>query len=139
MAHWQRGAATGSVRAVSFAALSTLSSGMIVYGIGFDELGTDRLSHLYGAEAFGGAVLVALALIAQRRQLAGIMGSAAAGIVIVVVSAWALKDVVRVQGDLMTDGTFAKEMVFGFGSVAFALATVACIMASRRSSAAAAA
>ena len=131
--HLQR---RGSAGSIPFAALSVLSSGMIVYGLGFDELGTERLSHLYGAEAFGGAVLIALALIAMRRQLTSIMGAGAAGIVIVVVAAWALKDVFRVFGDLLTNSTFSKEMIFGFGAAAFVLGAIACLVAARRNSAA---
>ena len=39
----------------------------------------------------------------------------------------------REIGDLMTIATFSKEMIFGFGTVAYLLAAVACLLAARRS------
>ena len=120
----------------SYAQLSLLSSGMLIYGIGFDELGNDRLSHEFGTVAFAGAVLIAISLIAMRRSLTAHMGGAATGIAIFIACAWAVKDFSREIGDLMTNATFSKEMVFGFGAVAYVLAAIACIIASRRSTAA---
>ena len=118
----------------SYAQLSLLSSGMMVYGIGFEELGSDRLSHGFGAVAFGGAVLIALSIIAQRRTLTTHMGAAAANIVIFIVTAWAVKDVTREIGSLMANATFSKEMIFGLGAIFYVLAAVACVLVSRRGS-----
>ncbi len=120
----------------SFAQLSLLSSGMLVYGIGFEELGSDSRSHAFGAVAFAGAALIALSIILQRRSLSARMGGAAAGIVIVVVTGWAVKDFARVTGSLMANATFNKEMIFGLGGIFFALTAVACVLVSRRYSSA---
>ena len=133
IAHKQSQHATSGGTVASYAQLSLLSSGMLVYGIGFDELGNDRLSHEFVAVAFGGAVLIAIALIAMRRSLTAQMGAPAASLAIFIACAWAVKDISREIGDLMTNATFSKEMIFGFGTVAYLLAAVACLLAARRS------
>ena len=135
IAHKQSLHAINKGPVASYAQLSLLCSGMLVYGIGFVELGSDRSSHQFGAVAFGGVVLIAISLIAMRRSLTAQMGGAATGIAIFIACAWAVKDVARVVGDLMTNATFAKEMVFGVTGVFYILAAVGCVLAARRSSA----
>ena len=122
---------TGPV--ASYAQLSLLCSGMLVYGVGFVELSSDRSSHPFGAVAFGGVVLIAISLIAMRRSLTAQMGGAATGIAIFIACAWAVKDVARVAGDLMTNAEFAKQMIFGATGVFYILAAVGCVLAARRS------
>ena len=102
IAHKQSLHAINTRPVASYAQLSLLSSGMLVYGIGYIELGNDRLSHEFGAVAFGGASLIAISLIAMRRSLAAQMGAPAASIAIFIALAWALDNFTRVVGDLMT-------------------------------------
>ena len=73
--------------------------------------------------------------IAMRRSLTANMGGAATGIAIFIACAWAVKDVARVAGDLMTNAEFAKQMVFGVTGAFYILAAVGCVLAARRSSA----
>ncbi len=115
----------------TFVQLSMLLAGMLLYGVGFVELGSDRLNHEFGFVTFAGAVLIALSVIAQRKVLAQGIGAPAAGICVLIAAVWAIKDVARVIGNAMTDATFAKEMVFGVEGVLLVLAVVGCALAAR--------
>ena len=112
----------------SFFQLSMLAAGMLIYGISFVGLSTDRTSHLFGWLSVIGPALIAVAVIAHIEHLSLRLGRPAVIIAIFGVAAWAAKNLVRATTDLMSDPAWAALFVYGVQGFILLLGALACLL-----------
>ncbi|MCX6431341.1 MAG: hypothetical protein NTX29_00660 [Actinobacteria bacterium] len=112
----------------SFFQLSMLAAGMLIYGISFVGLSSDRTSHLFGWLSVIGPALIAIAVIAHIEHLSLRLGRPAVVLVIIGATGWAAKNLVRATTDLMSDPAWAALFVYGVQGFILLLGALACLL-----------
>lgn len=129
LSHGDRSAET-EVHA-SFFQLTTLAVGMLLYGISFIGLSTDRTNHTFGWLSVIGPALIAVSIIAHLEHLTLRIGRPAVTLAILGASAWAAKNLARAVTDLMSDPTWSTLLVYGVQGVILLVGAVACLLTLR--------
>lgn len=112
----------------SFFQLSMLAAGMLIYGISFVGLSSDRTSHLFGWLSVIGPALIAVAVIAHIEHLTLRLGRPAVILVILGTAVWGAKNLVRATTDLMSDPAWSVPLVYGVQGVILLLGALACLL-----------
>jgi len=112
----------------TFFQLTALAVGMLIYGISFFQLATDRSNHFDAALAVVGPALIAVAVIAHIEHLTLRIGRPAVIITVLSASLWAVKNLSREVTSWMENADLAKFFVYGVQGAIFLLGAIACLL-----------
>ena len=112
----------------TFFQLATLAVGMLIYGLSFIGLSTDRNSQFLGWLTVIGPALIAVSIIAHVEHLSLRIGRPAVILAIIGVSVWAAKNLVRATTTLMSDPGVSTLVVYGIQGIILMLGAIACVL-----------
>jgi hypothetical protein len=110
-----------------YSTLVILAAGMLIYGLGFAEPGSNHNSHFDGLLTVVGPALIAFAVVTHFERLAAQIGRLAVSLIVIGTGTWALKNFTRVFTDWMTDPDAAKFLIYGIQGIIYFLGVVACL------------
>ncbi len=112
----------------TFFQLTAFAVGMLIYGISFFQLATDRTNHFDAALAVVGPALIAVAVIAHVEHLTLRIGLPAVILTVLSAALWAVKNLSREIDSWMANPDLAKFFVYGVQGVIFLFGVIACLL-----------
>jgi hypothetical protein len=112
----------------TFFQLTALAVGMLIYGISFFQLATERTNQFDAALAVIGPALIAAAVIAHVEHLTLRIGLPAVVITALSASLWAVKNLSREVDSWMENPDLARFFVYGVQGAIFFLGAIACLL-----------